>query len=109
MIHVCFGLHDKNGRYSKFTGTAILSLLENTSSEVTIHILHDNTLSTDNHDKFIYLVGRYGQHVKFYNVERVFLQKFPEANTFLSYPARFFGGFRQSDLSGLRHRCQHGY
>ena len=82
MIHICFGLHDKNGRYSKFTGTAILSLLENTSSEVTIHILHDNTLSVDNRDKFIYLVGRYGQHVKFYNVERVFLQKFPEATTF---------------------------
>ena len=82
MIHVCFGLHDQNGRYSKFTGTAILSLLENTSSEVTIHILHDNTLSHENHDKFIYLVGRYGQHVEFYNVEKIFLQKFPEASTF---------------------------
>lgn len=81
MIHVCFGLHDKNGRYSKFTGTAMLSLFENTASEVTIHILHDNTLSPDNRDKFIYLAGRYGQHVKFYNVERIFLQKFPEAGT----------------------------
>lgn len=81
MIHICFGLHDKNGRYSKFTGTAMLSILENTASEVTIHILHDNTLSHDNRDKFIYLAGRYSQHVKFYNVEKVFLQKFPEAGT----------------------------
>lgn len=81
MIHVCFALYDKNGRYSKFTGTAVLSLLENTSSEVTIHILHDNTLSTDNRDKFFFLVGRYGQHVKFHNVERLFLEKFPETGT----------------------------
>ena len=29
MIHVCFGLHDKDGRYSKFTGTAMTSLFEN--------------------------------------------------------------------------------
>ena len=81
MIHVCFGLYDKNGRYSKFTGVAMLSLFENTASEVTIHIMHDNSLSADNRDKFIYLAGRYGQHVKFYNVERLFLQKFPETGT----------------------------
>lgn len=29
MIHVCFVLHDKTGRYSKLTGTAMLSLFEN--------------------------------------------------------------------------------
>ena len=29
MIHVCFALHDATGRYSKFTGTAMLSLFEN--------------------------------------------------------------------------------
>lgn len=81
MIHVCLALHDKNGRYSKFTGTAMLSLLENTSSEVTIHILHDNTLSTDNRDKFTYLAGRYAQHVKFHNVERLFPERFPEKGT----------------------------
>ena len=26
MIHVCFGLYDKDGRYSKFTGTTIASI-----------------------------------------------------------------------------------
>ena len=30
MIHICFGLYDKTGRYSKFTGTTMLSLFENT-------------------------------------------------------------------------------
>ena len=69
MIHVCFGLYDKTGRYSKFTATAMASVFANTSAPVTVHILHDNTLTADNRDKFIYLAGRYGQQVKFHNVE----------------------------------------
>ena len=71
MIHVCFGLHDKSGTYSKFTGTTMLSIFENTSAPVTVHILHDETLTQDNRDKFIYLAGRYGQAVEFYNVEKI--------------------------------------
>ena len=67
MIHVCFCFADKTGRYAKFAGTAMLSLFDNTAAEVTIHILHDNTLTNDNRDKFNCLAGRYGQHVKFYN------------------------------------------
>lgn len=71
MIHICFGLHDKTGSYSKFTGTAMLSIFENTNSAVTVHILHDNTLTADNRDRFIYLAGRYNQTVKFYNIEQI--------------------------------------
>ncbi|MBR0290124.1 MAG: hypothetical protein IJQ82_14200 [Selenomonadaceae bacterium] len=37
MIHVCFVLHDKNGTYSKFTGTAMLSLLENLNTPPVNH------------------------------------------------------------------------
>ena len=29
MIHVCFALYDGTGTYSRFTGTAMLSLFEN--------------------------------------------------------------------------------
>ena len=61
MIHVCFAIYDKTGRYSKFTGTTMLSLFENTTSSVTVHILHDNTLPAENRDKFSYIAGRYGQ------------------------------------------------
>ena len=71
MIHVCFGLHDKSGTYSKFTGTTMLSIFENTSAPVTVHILHDDTLTQDNRDNFIYLAGRCAQTVKFYNVEKI--------------------------------------
>lgn len=78
MIHVCFGLHDRTGRYSKFTGTAMLSLLENTNAKVTVHILHDDTLTQDNRDKFSYVAGQYNQRVEFYNVERLCADKLAE-------------------------------
>ena len=80
MIHVCFGLHDESGRYSKFTGTAMLSIFENTNSKVTVHILHDNTLTQDNRDKFNYLAGSYNQLVKFYNVAELCADKIEEIN-----------------------------
>lgn len=78
MIHICFCLHDKTGTYSKFVGTAMFSVFENTNSEVTVHILHDNTLTGDNRDKFIYLAGRCNQTVKFYNVETLCPDKLAE-------------------------------
>ncbi len=78
MIHVCYGLYDKDGRYSKFTGISICSIFENTTADVTIHILHDNTLSEENRDKFVWLVGRYGRQIKFYNVEKLCAEKIAE-------------------------------
>ena len=83
MIHVGFGLHDKTGRYSKFAGTAMLSIFENTNSEVTVHILHDNTLTQDNREKFIYLAGEYRQLVKFYNVEELCAEKISQIFTLI--------------------------
>ncbi|MBR1579418.1 MAG: hypothetical protein IJ668_02840 [Selenomonadaceae bacterium] len=71
MIHVCYGLYDRDGHYSKFVGTSMASVFENTDADITVHILHDNTLTTVNRDKFIYLSGRYTQHVQFYNVENL--------------------------------------
>ena len=69
MIHICYGLYDRDGHYSKFVGTSVVSIFENTSERVTVHILHDNTLTLDNRDKFVYLAGKYDQNIKFYNVE----------------------------------------
>ena len=71
MIHVCFGLHDATGRYSKFTGTTMLSIFANTASPVTIHILHDATLTSDNRDKFLQVAARFNQRVNFYNVDEI--------------------------------------
>ena len=38
MIHVCFCMYDKTGRYSKFTGTAMLSLFENLSAPPPVNL-----------------------------------------------------------------------
>lgn len=53
----------------------MLSVFANTVSEVTVHILHDSTLTNDNREKFIYLAGRHGQRVEFHNVEKLFAEK----------------------------------
>ena len=71
MINVCYAIYDKTGNFSKIAATSILSLLENTESWVTIHILHDNTLSTENIKNFIYLARKYNQHIIFYNIEEL--------------------------------------
>ena len=71
MIHICYGLYDGEGKYSKFTGTSMLSMFENTRAEVTVHLLHDATLTSDNREKFLATVQHYGQHIKFYDVEKI--------------------------------------
>ena len=81
MIHVCFGLYDKTGRYSKLTGTAMLSIFENATAaerSITVHLLCDNTLTAENRDNFSELAKRYNQFVKFYNVEELCAEKLEE-------------------------------
>ena len=71
MIHVCFGLHDADGLYSKFTGTTMASIFANTSAEVTAHILHDKTLTADNRQRFLWLAEFHNRRVEFHNVEEL--------------------------------------
>ena len=78
MIHICYGLCDKKGLYSKFTGTSILSIFENTSAEVTVHILCDNTLSSENRQKFQMLAEKYNRQIIFYNVEKTCAKEIEE-------------------------------
>ena len=90
MIHVCYALNDSSGKYSKFLGTSIQSLLENTKSEVTIHVIHDSTLSHENRKKLMSIVYRFNQEIEFHaadfqrleNAKRISLiQQFPERLT----------------------------
>ena len=71
MIHVCYALRDESGKYSKFVGTSIQSLLENTTEEITIHILHDSTLSIENRKKLRQTVSKYKQTLRFYYVDEL--------------------------------------
>ena len=75
MIHVSYALYDARGTFSKFLGTSIWSLLTHTSSQVTIHLLHDNTLSQENRQKFVSCVMKFGQTIIFYNVEEIACDK----------------------------------
>ena len=71
MIHICFGLHDGDGKYSKFVGTSMASIFETTNLAVTIHILHDATLTDDNRENFSELAEKYNQSVEFHDVEQL--------------------------------------
>ena len=73
MIHVCYTLYDKNGKYSKNIGTSMLSIFENTKEWITIHLLHDNTLTEANKALFIKLVRKYGHYICFYNMDELAL------------------------------------
>ncbi len=75
MIHVCYCLHDETGHYSKFTGTSMLSLFDNTREEVTVHIFHDNTLSETNMFKLKAVADKYDQQIKFYNIDKICPEK----------------------------------
>ena len=67
-IHVCYALNDISGNYTKFAGTSLCSLYENTKSHIVAHILHDDTLTEDNKSKLIALTEHYGQEIRFYNI-----------------------------------------
>ena len=75
MIHVCYALRDESGKYSKFVGTSIQSLLENTKENVTIHILHDSTLSNENQRKLQKLVYILEQEIVFHNVDELLMNE----------------------------------
>lgn len=47
-MHICFGIHDKDGNYSVWAGTTMQSIVENTKAPIVFHILHDDTLNEIN-------------------------------------------------------------
>lgn len=70
MIHICLAVHDKQGTYSKYVGIVICSLLDNTKSKITFHLIHDETLSVDNKMKFNKLVDEYeNAYIVFYKID----------------------------------------
>lgn len=70
-IHICLVLYDKSEKFSKVTATSIISVFEHTTSWVTVHLIHDNTLTTDNRNKFIQMARKYSQHITFYNIDEL--------------------------------------
>lgn len=84
-INVSYALYDQTGAFAKIAGTAMLSALHNTKSKVCVHLLHDNTLTKENRNKFIKLIRSYGQEICFYNIEKLLpgvFAKIPEGGRF---------------------------
>ena len=71
IVHVCYALYDATGKFSRITAASICSVFENTQEWVTIHLLHDNTLTRENREKFICLARKYGNIICFYNMEEI--------------------------------------
>ena len=68
VIHVVLAVYDPSGTYSQHAGVVMTSIFENTTSKVTVHILHDDTLTEDNRQKFIRTAEKYSQIVDFVDV-----------------------------------------
>ena len=63
MIHVCYAMRDESGKYSKFVGTSMLSMFENTREKITVHLIHDSTLNHENRKKLVQIVYKYDQEI----------------------------------------------
>ncbi|MBQ3403200.1 MAG: glycosyltransferase family 8 protein [Synergistaceae bacterium] len=67
-IHVALAVYDPSGTYSQHAGVVMTSIFENTKSKVTVHILHDDTLTQDNRQKFIRTAEKYSQGLELHDV-----------------------------------------
>lgn len=75
-IHVCFSIHDKKGDYSKYLGVALVSMLENSSGSVNIHIIMDDTITEKNKERFLDLQKKYECSVFLYEIDKKMLERF---------------------------------
>lgn len=71
MIHVAYRLGGGDGFYAKMLGTSMLSMFENTKEKVTVHIMHNDSLTPDNRGKFYYIAGQYNQKIEFHHAEKI--------------------------------------
>ena len=69
VIHICFGLHDKDGHYSVWVGTAMQSIIDHTDSRICFHILHDETVSEENKRNLTQVAHQKGDSIKFYVID----------------------------------------
>ena len=95
MIHICYAMNDTSGRYCKFVGTSMLSLLDNTLEDITVHIITDNTMSASSHKKLVEIAQKYNQQIRFYNVDELatyWIKKICEIPIFNNYMDRYLFG-----------------
>lgn len=68
-IHIGFGLYDKSGTYSVWVGVTMQSIIENTTSMVCFHIVHDSTLNDENRSKLTQVAVAGGHRICFHSID----------------------------------------
>ena len=69
VIHIGFGLHDKDGHYSVWVGTAMQSIIDHTDSKLCFHILHDETVSEENKRRLKQVANQKGDSIQFHFID----------------------------------------
>lgn len=71
MIDVALCFHDSTGLYYRKATTTMLSIFENTKANVHIHVVHDETLTSDKQDEMSNVAKSYGQQISFYTAPQI--------------------------------------
>lgn len=75
MIHLVMALYDRNGTYAKIAGACIASVFANTSQPVTVHLLHDHTLTAANKERLAALARGWNQTICCYDVTQMAMSR----------------------------------
>lgn len=85
-IEICFGIHDPTGKYCKYLGVAIQSIILNTANDIGFHILHDDTLSDSCKQSIVSIirssqqknnsVNFYGVNLQEYDISEIDFERF---------------------------------
>jgi len=82
-IQLAFAIYDKTGDYARHAAVSMISVFDNTTSKVHVHILHDETLLWQNRNKLELICKKYGHRISFYSVKiKINLQKYPALQEF---------------------------
>lgn len=69
-VHILYAISDKKGTYSKYLGTSMFSVMENTKSSIVFHLFEDGTLSAENRTRLQGIVQSHRQTLRIYNVKK---------------------------------------
>lgn len=68
MVELALAFTDKDGSYAEHAAVVLTSVFRNTSSQVNVHILHDESLTRENMLRIKQLATHYNHTVKFYSI-----------------------------------------
>lgn len=70
LIHICMGLHDQTGEYSKYVAAVMISTMRNTSDRVCFHIICDDSVSEFTRNRLRESIKQYRAYIAFHDVKK---------------------------------------